>query len=465
MQNNIDATETFRRSIDPFLMTWQSIMIRAVLDLKGGQVLSLIACLSPDLPIPLEEIQPIVRDVLFVRGALPLSELNSFLNGWVQSSIQIGDRLFTTSPFSQRQFMELAKPWDDLTSGWPELSNYRHLFLYATGPDLNQLAKSHNLEAMATALGFRSFAEMADHRLQFQVGQSHYTRVEIFAPILATIEITFAGKEIQIYISAQSAIQTSDMHVSYRLQDQRGNRISGNQLTLSEFSAATHGDFNIMQYSLPVLDNVSSGEVNLFHLHYHNGDEPLMTKSFIIPPLPGKTNPRWELIRSLVSNTRSFMAKRTDVAEVIKEDWLGLGSKQVDEGYFNRGMSCLLFAAGFSKLSIGSELEGVDEAIQIADAAQIAILLSYTTGPQVGTKARKLKFQVEQLRRNLQDYKIYAAVVIPKDERDLFVRDIEDCKQENIGLILRPELEQMVLSVSGKDWQRAKDTFINLLTK
>lgn len=306
---------------------------------------------------------------------------------------------------------------------------------------------------------------MADHRLQFQVGQSHYTRMEIFAPILATIEITSAGKEIQVYISAQSAIQTSDMHVSYRLQDQRGNRISGNQLTLSEFSAATHGDFNIMQYSLPVLDNVSSGEVNLFHLHYHNGDEPLMTKSFVIPPLPGKTNPRWELIRSLVSNTRSFMAKRTDVAEVIREDWLGLGSKQVDEGFFSRGMSCLLFAAGFSKLSIGSELEGVDEAIQIADAAQTAILLSYTTGPQVGTKARKLKVQVEQLRRNLQDYKIYAAVVIPKDERDLFVRDIEDCKQENIGLILRPELEQMFLSVSGKDWQRAKDTFINLLTK
>ncbi len=139
MQNSVDATEAFREAIAPFLLTYQSIGVKAILDLAEGQVLSLVACLSSERPVALEEIQPIVRDVLFAKGALPLSGLNSLLDGWTNGSIQIQNRAFTTSAFSQRQFIEVARPWDDLTSGWPEFSDYRHLLLYATGPDISAL--------------------------------------------------------------------------------------------------------------------------------------------------------------------------------------------------------------------------------------------------------------------------------------------------------------------------------------
>ncbi|GAI49436.1 unnamed protein product, partial [marine sediment metagenome] len=127
--------------------------------------------------------------------------------------------------------------------------------------------------------------------------------------------------------------------------------------------------------------------------------------------------------------------------------------------------SCLLFSAGFTKLSVGSETEGVDEAIQITEPDQLAILLSYTTGPNVGEKARKLNVQVERLRERLQGYNVCAAVVIPLNEGDLFVRDLEECKEENINLVLRPELEQMFEVVRGREWPRAKETFIHLLTR
>jgi hypothetical protein len=464
LQNSADVTEAFSGAIAPFLLTYQSIGVRTILDLAEGQVLSLVACLSSESPVPLEEVQPIVRDILFVKGALPLSELNSLLDGWINGSIQIQNRAFTTSVFSQRQFMELTKPWDDLTSGWPELSDYRHLLLYAIGPDISELTKPRNLEALATALGFRSFPEMSEHRVQFRVGQSRYTRMEIFAPILATIEATSTMKEIHFKISAHAAMSLSDMHMSYRLQDDRGNRIAGAQLGLTEFSSAPTGDLNILQYDLPVPEEVRSGEVNLFHSHYHQGIEPVMTKLFAPPPIPGKTNPHWDLIMSLVSNTRAFIGKRTDPEEVIKEDWLGLGSKRVSEEFFSRGMSCLLFAAGFTKLSMGSEAEGVDEAIQITEPEQLAILLSYTTGPNVGEKARKLNVQVERLQKRLQNYNVCAAIVIPLDEGELFVRDLEECKKENINLILRSELEQMFQAVRGIEWPRAREVFIHLLT-
>lgn len=422
LQNDVDAIETFRDEITPFLSTYQSIGIRTILDLAEGQVLSLVACLSPEYPSTLEEIQPVVRDILFAKGTLPLSELNSLLNGWKNNSISIQNHSFTTSQFSERQFMEIAKPWDDLTSGWPEFSNYRHLLLSAIGPDINQLTKQRNLEALASALGFRNFQEMSYQRVQFGVGQSSHTRIEIFAPILASIEATSTAKTIQFKVSAHTSLAPSDMHMSYRLQDERGNRVTGEQLELSEFSSLKSGDANILQYELAVPEGVRSGETNLFHLKYHQGIEPLMTKLFVLPPIPGKANPRWELIISLISNTRAFMGKRTDPEEVLREDWLGLGSKRVTEEYFGRGMSCLLFAAGFTKLSIGSDAEGVDEAVQTTEPEQLVILLSYTTGPNVGDKARKLNIQVKRLKERLQNHNVCAAIAIPLDKGELFVR-------------------------------------------
>jgi len=128
------------------------------------------------------------------------------------------------------------------------------------------------------------------------------------------------------------------------------------------------------------------------------------------------------------------------------------------------GMACLLFAAGFTKLSIGSEAEGVDEAIQMTEPEQLVILLSYTTGPNVGEKARKLNIQVERLQKRLQNYDVCAAVVIPLDEGELFVRDLEECKKENINLVLRSEIEQMFQAVRGIEWPRAREAFILLLT-
>ena len=363
MQSPLDVIDVFRNEIAPFLSTYESIGVRAILDVAEGQILSLVACLSSDPAATWEEIQPVVRDVVFAKGGLPLSELNSFLGGWANGSVTIQNRNFATAAFSQRQFVEAPKAWDDLSSGWPEFSDYRHLLVYAIGPNINELTKPRNLESLAGTMGFRDFAEMSQTRVQFRVGQSNYSRFEVSGPILATIQVTSTEKQIRFRVSAHNAISLSDMHLSYRLQDRRGNRISGDQLALLSFSSAQSKDFNILDYDLPVPRDVSSGEANLFFSHYHQGTEPLVTRLFILPPIAGKANPRWNSIISLISNTRAFMAKRTDPEEVIRDDWLGLGSgaKRVSEEFLSRGMSCLLFAAGFTKLSIGSEAEGVDE--------------------------------------------------------------------------------------------------------
>ncbi len=293
MQNSVAGPSTsFTNAMAPFLLTWQSIEVRAILDTAEGQALSMVTCLSPGPPTPLEDIQPVVRDILFVRGALPISELSSLIDGWKNGSINIGNRVVTTSSFLQHEFVELVKPWDDLTLSWPEFSDYRNLLLYAIGPDISELTKPRSIEALATALGFRSFPEMSEHRVQFKVGQGRSTRMEIFAPILATIEASSEGQEIRFKAIAHHTMRVSDMHMSYRLQDRRGNRVTGDQVKLADFSATSSEGFNILECVLPVAEEVRSGEVNLFHKDYHQGLEPLMTKLFSLPPILGETNNR-----------------------------------------------------------------------------------------------------------------------------------------------------------------------------
>ena len=158
LQNGTDAIERFKHSIAPFLKTWQSVDLRAILDLSEGQILTLVVVLSPEEPRPLEDIQPVVRDILFTRGALPIAELDSLLDGWARGVVEIGTRAFTTAAFSQREHMELASPWDDARSAWPDLAEYHLLLLHAVGPEIRELTQSRNLEAIGRAWGFRSFA-------------------------------------------------------------------------------------------------------------------------------------------------------------------------------------------------------------------------------------------------------------------------------------------------------------------
>lgn len=151
LHNSLDATERFKHSITPFLVSWKSVDLRAILDLSEGQVLTLVAFLSPEQPRPLEDIQPIVRDILFTRGSLPISELDSLLGGWTAGVVEIGTRAFTTAAFSQREFIELGSPWDDARSAWPDLAEYHLLLLHAVGPEVRELTQSRNLEAIGRA--------------------------------------------------------------------------------------------------------------------------------------------------------------------------------------------------------------------------------------------------------------------------------------------------------------------------
>jgi len=463
LDKTVDEAGTFKNAISPFLSTWQSVELKAVADLSKGQVLSLVGCLSPEEPKPFEEIEPIIQDILFLKGGVPISELNSLIDGWTEGLIELGARAFETAPFSAKRFTELSSAWPDLTESWPEFSKYRQFLLSATGPDIQELTKPRDTQALARAWGFRSFEELAYHRLQFRVGSTYITRMEIFAPLLADMGIRLYETELQIDIRTHHAMRADDLTVSYRVEDSKGNRIAGERVALSAFATGSAGYFTTLEGMVTIPEGACSGEAHLYHSHYHWDAEPIATKLFAAPPIAGETNPRWDLIMSIVRNTHKWTKLGGEPEDAIKK-WLGLGTSRPEETELIQAVACLMFACGLTVLSMPGA-EGVDQVVMTTEPTKVAIALSYTTSPDVGNKVSALLLQVNRLKDKLKDYAVHAAILAPVEQRDLRVGDVEECKVKEINLILRPDLETMLQLASGREWVRAAEMLIQILTR
>lgn len=463
MDKPIDEAERFKDAIAPFLPTWQSVELKGVVDLREGQVLSLVGCLSPEKPKTFEEIEPIIQDILFIKGAVPVSELNSLVDGWTKGLIELGTHAFETTSFSAKRFVELSSAWPDLALSWPEFSTYRQFLLHATGPSIQEKTKPRDIEAVARAWGFRSFEELAFHRVQFRVGSGYATRMEIFAPLLTNMEIRLCETELQMEIHVHDAMRVDDLAVSYRVEDGKGNRIAGERVSLSGFASGSAGYFTTLAGTVTIPQGARSGEAHLYHPHYRWGAEPIATKLFAAPPVAGEINPRWDLIMSVVRNTRKWTKLAAEPEDAIKK-WLGLGTSRPEEADLIQGATCLMFASGLTVLSMPGA-EGVDQVVMAAEPKKVAILLSYTTSPDVGDKVSNLLLQVNRLKDKLKDYTIHAAILAPVEQRDLRVGDVEECKAKEINLVLRPDLETILQVASGGEWMRAAEMLIQILTR
>lgn len=464
MDKPIDEAERFKNAIAPFLPTWQSIELKGIVDLREGQVLSLVGCLSPEQPKTFEEIEPIIQDILFIKGAVPANQLNSLVDGWIQGVIQLGTRAFETTSFSAKRFQELSSPWPDIASIWPEFSTYRQFLLYAHGPGIQEMTKPpRDIEGVARAWGFRSFEELSFHRVQFRVGSGYVTRMQFFAPLLANMEIRLCETELQMVTRVHHAMLVDDLAVSYRVEDSKGDRIAGDRVSLSGFATGSAGYFTSLEGTVTIPQGARSGEAHLYHPHCRWGAEPIATKLFAAPPVAGETNSRWDLIMSIARNTRKWTKLGAEPEDAIKK-WLGLGTSRPEETDLIQGVACLMFASGLIVLSIPGA-EGVDQVVMASEPTKVAIALSYTTSPDVGDKVSNLVLQVNRLKDTLKGYAVHAVILTPVEQKDLRVGDVEECKAKEINLVLRPDLETMLQLATGGEQMRAAEMLIQILTR
>ncbi len=459
----MEELQEFKDAITPFLPTWKGIEVKAIADLDMGAILSMVACLSPDDVKPLEVTDPI-QGIVFIRETLPISELDKLLEGWKHGSISLGQYQLTTSEFSNARFLGLSSGWDDLVRGWPEFRAYRQFMLQSYGSrNLDVVLHPKDTMAIARVLGFNSFEEWSSHRVQFQVGGAYVTRLEIFAPVFAVVETKAEATKVQLSIKMHHALQSDDLKLSYRVQDQKGNRLAGGSLDINQFAKTASRNFTILKSTQELPPESTSGEVHLFHRLYKSQAEPIASAHFTAPALPGATNPRWDLLVSIIENTRTWSKLGIEPEETIKQ-WLGLTSPRPKQDDFERGIAILFFAAGLVALSIG-EAEGVDKLVFLNERQKPAIVVSCTTSPDLGKKIASLSMQRNRVKEKLSEFSVEAAILAPVEERDLIGSDIDDCRDQRINLVLRPDIQALFEQVRGRNWSQSADSFIQILTR
>lgn len=458
----MEEFQKFKDAITPFLPTWKVLEIRAIADLDARVLLSMVACFSPDDPKPIEITEPL-QGIVFIRETLPISNINSMLAEWEKGTITFGSQAVSISEFANIRFSGLTSGNEDLTLGWTDFRIYRQFSLHSyANKNLEAIAQKNDMWAIAKILGFMGFDELSLNRVQFRVGSSYTPKVEIFAPVFAVVEAKTQTDELHLRIRTHQALQSEDLSLSYRIQDRKGDRLSGGKIPVNEFKMTTLSYFNILDYSMPLPDKSVSGEVLLYHKLHKSQGEPISTAFFTVQPAAGATNPRWDFVLSIVTNTRKWNKVGITPEEVVKQ-WLGLSQPRPQDDDFELGVSALFFASGIAFLPMGPA-EGVDHLVLSTEPQQTAAVISCTTSADIGKKISDLMTQRNRAQDRLPKFSVRAAIVAPVDKGDLRLGDINDCEAHDITLVLRSDLQTIFDQVRGINWGEAPNTTLQIVT-
>ena len=378
----------FEGGIKAFRQTWRGIDIRALIDLRNDLLLTIIACLTPDEPQPIETVDQ-VQDIALVRGIVPIKELDRLLASLRTGSLTLGSYSVSTQEFENYRFSSLDRPRDeDLDRGWPEFKNFPQLSLWAWGKrNLEAITAPRDLWAAARVQGFfGGFPELCLERLNFDVGGGKVLRAKIFAPVFIFINSWVEDDVVHFEIRFHSTLDANDLMLAYRIQDSRGNRVVSGQKSPAELQLVTNDDWSSLVGSIPLTRESARVELRAFSKAYMSGAE-VVAAEFLEVPLPeGQQNPRWNVLQSLIDNTRVWTKQRALIKpEDILQQWLGLAAQRPDQTDFERGINCLLWLSGLPSLYVGPA-EGVDLAVFVTDRRNLAALLSCTTSPDLQAK-------------------------------------------------------------------------------
>lgn len=278
----MDAVQAFTDAVSPFLPTWTTVEIRAIVDFETQSILSMLAYFSPVDRQELDIAEP-VRGLSFVRAALPREHAEAMLRHWQQGHIRLDARDFSVANFPSAQFFDHFPPVEEAIYRDLRFGIHRQFVLSFHGTQqVDTILSSKNPHALAAALGFPSFEELSLQRVQFRAGSGYSMRVALFAPILAMITAEAADARLHLAVTVHEATPLSDLRLWHRLVDERGERLRQDDIALAGFDRSRDRYMAVLTSTLPLPDGTRSGEFRLYHRGYKAQTEPLVLTGFVI---------------------------------------------------------------------------------------------------------------------------------------------------------------------------------------
>lgn len=435
-----EAFQAFLDQVRKYPGMWDSIALRVVAARKGDTffLLGLRGTLS------VGEVEGVdvlfsTPDVILFQESRRASDIEQLLASLEQGTIELGDTPMQVDGFGRWKCQEFAgggQSWVD--------EPLPHTMLHVAGRQVHEVADETDIDRRLRPWGYSSLQELCLDRLGFPVGRAYLTQIQFIMPIFLEASASFVEDQLRIELRYHCSLRLDDLRASYVLTGQRngGHAPSRGQLRFSRpQNLEDQPGFCRASAEETLASDVTGATAYVFHT---SREDPLYTLR-AVKAATAKSNP--------VLSAMNFMAGKPGETgiqgcERVFRQGLGLENVGIDATKLEAATQNLMACAGYVCLFAGKILgtQGVDILAFSQDFAK-CFAISVTASNKIGDKIRTLLPQRNKLQAELEGVAVVPLIFAPVAWDEVKRSDLQDAKAHNIGLMLLPELADLLTAV------------------
>ena len=449
------AFEEFFAEVEKYPAMWDSLELMAVAGERDGSLhlLGLHCTLSSDL-VPGSEVLFDTSQLIMVRQVEPLARLRKVLNQVANGKLALGSRTVRVEGFARYEH----RKWRGNGQGLVD-TQYPHMLLYSHGRSVSQLVSESEISTMLLSYGYQDLAELTQEKLGFPVGSNYSTGAYFIAPIFLEAKACFADDRLRLELRCSPSISREDLRASCEITiNSLGKRETNrDKIDLSDADRLDESMGFSLVKELDLLPQAESAMVWVFHT---TRTEPLYALR-AEKPASFQANPLWGATKLVLSRRRGG---QTQDAEAILRQSLGLTNEVKDPDRLEAAVHTLLSCAGYNCIFTGRAwgTQGIDTVAFPSSPGSI-VAISITTSNDIREKVRTMLPQLTKLRNEQGGLQVASVIVASVEPTEVLESDRTDAAGHRIGLLLRPQLSEILDALLNQPQDRLADVVESML--
>jgi len=450
-----EAFREFLNEAEKYPLMWDSFELKAVGATKNESLYLLgLSCTLSVALHPTHEILFQTPDLLIVKEAKALTELQSIINSVSSGSVTVAGHTFIIDGFTNYE----CRIWGGSGQGWLDIL-YPYILLQYVGKPVREVIDESSLHRELEQWGYRCIWDLTQEKIGFQVGGAYSTQMRFVAPIFVEASGAFVNDNLRLVLRCSPSLKTDDLSAGYEVAlNYFGNRqTERGRLDFLDATRIEDGVSFTLVKELPLLPQAESTVAWLFH---SSRADPLYTLR-IIKPATVRTNPVWGAMGLALS--RQSGGQLLSARQILEES-LGLMGEVRDSGRFEAAVHNMLSCMGYMCIFTGREwgTQGIDT-LAFAPELDRVLAASMTVANNIGEKIRTMLPKLQELKTNLEGISVLPVIIAAVSPDVVLHSDHEDAKAHGIVLVLKPELEQILEAISTLPLDEARQRWDSII--
>lgn len=429
-----DAIEPFIAELDMFQGMWQALHVRMVIGQRDGvwTLLGLRGMFIDDEPT--QDASLFEMDGLrIIQHDIAARDAIAFITQLLLGTLHVAGLDVTVAGFSywRRYTQGRGKSWL-----WPE-ADFPHLALQSTGSQARDLIDEDTLHTRLARYGYNGLKELTAEKVGMRIGFEYSSHILIVAPVYLVVSGAFTDNGLTVCVTFHPSVDWARLRVSGEQLDAQGKalgRLQCDDAVQAWQESPSAASLHVLTGRLDILEETESVRLLLF---CDPLADPLDT-ALVQTVMAERRNALLQAFLALPLDTKEGEGVETRLQRQLRNE----GAK--DSARFEAAVLNLFALQGFLTVWTGHTLKvpGVDLVVQEPGESGV-VLVSVTTGNDIGEKTRRLLPVQNQLRDRLAPLSVRAVIMTASAARDIIVSEQEDAGTRGIAVLTNEDIEQL----------------------